>query len=116
MLTQVERISKEIILAAGLRPELTFTSFGRHGGTTEASTSGLTETQLMKKVLKGIEPSYSAWKAPEYCNVFKSHSGISQLFGLLRSLRNFSLSEWRLPPPRLRLPLHGSQPIVNASE
>lgn len=48
MLTQVERISKKIILAAGLRPELTFTSFGRHGGTTEASTSGLTETQLMK--------------------------------------------------------------------
>jgi hypothetical protein len=46
MLTQVERISKKIILAAGLRPELTFTSFGRHGGTTEASTSGLTETQL----------------------------------------------------------------------
>lgn len=47
MLTQVERIS--IILAAGLRPELTFTSFGRHGRTIEASTSGLTETRLMKK-------------------------------------------------------------------
>jgi len=49
ILTQVQRISKKIILAAGLRPELTFTSFGRHGGTTEASASGLTETQLMKK-------------------------------------------------------------------
>ena len=49
MLTQVERIAKKIILAAGLRPELTFTSFGRHGGATESSTSGLTETQLMKK-------------------------------------------------------------------
>ena len=49
MLTQVERISKKIILAAGLRPELTFTSFGRHGGATESSTSGLTTTQLMKK-------------------------------------------------------------------
>src|SRR3954471_21281847 len=49
ILTQVQRISKKVILAAGLRPELTFTSFGRHGGTTEASTSGLTETQLMKK-------------------------------------------------------------------
>ncbi|WP_235884631.1 hypothetical protein [Bradyrhizobium frederickii] len=49
MLTQVERISKKVILAAGLRAELTFTSFGRHGGTTEASTFGLTETQLMKK-------------------------------------------------------------------
>jgi hypothetical protein len=48
-LTQVQRITKKIILAAGLRSELTFTSFGRHGGTTEASTSGLTETQLMKK-------------------------------------------------------------------
>ncbi len=50
MLTQVERISKKIILAAGLgRPELTFTSFGRHGDATESSTSGLTTTQLMKK-------------------------------------------------------------------
>jgi hypothetical protein len=36
-------------MAADLRPGLTFTSFGRHGGPTEASTSGLTETQLMKK-------------------------------------------------------------------
>jgi len=49
MLTQVQRISKKVILAAGLRSELAFTSFGRHGGTTEASTSGLTETQLMQK-------------------------------------------------------------------
>ena len=47
ILTQVQRISKKVILAAGLRPELTFTSFGRHDGTTEASTSGL--TQLMQK-------------------------------------------------------------------
>ena len=49
ILTQVQRISKKIILAAGLRPELTFTSFGCHGGTTEASASGLAETQLMQK-------------------------------------------------------------------
>ena len=49
MLTQVQRITKKIILAAGLRAELTFTSFGGHGGTTEASASGLTETQLMQK-------------------------------------------------------------------
>jgi hypothetical protein len=34
MLTQVQRISKKVILAAGLRSELTFTSFGprRHDG------------------------------------------------------------------------------------
>jgi hypothetical protein len=49
MLTQVERISKKIILAAGLRPELTFTSFGLHGGATESKSSGLTELQLMEK-------------------------------------------------------------------
>jgi len=49
MLTQVERISKKIILAAGLRPELTFTSFGRHGGATESKSSGLTTLQLMDK-------------------------------------------------------------------
>lgn len=44
ILAQVQRISKKIILAASLRPELTFTSFGRHGGTTEASASGLHAT------------------------------------------------------------------------
>jgi hypothetical protein len=49
MLTQVERISKKIIIAAGLRPELTFTSFGRHGGATESKSSGLTTLQLMDK-------------------------------------------------------------------
>ena len=49
LLTQVERISKKTILAAGLRPELTFTSLGRHGGATETNTSGRTETQLMTK-------------------------------------------------------------------
>jgi hypothetical protein len=45
----VERISKKIILAADLRPELTVTSFGRHGGATESNTSGLNPTQLMNK-------------------------------------------------------------------
>jgi hypothetical protein len=49
MLTQVERISKKIILAAGLPSDLTFTSFGRHGGATESSASGLTELELMAK-------------------------------------------------------------------
>lgn len=64
MLTQVERISKKIIIAAGLRSELTFTSFGRHGGTTEASTSGLTETQLMKKVISNRPKRWRALPAP----------------------------------------------------
>jgi hypothetical protein len=49
MLTQVERKSREIIGAAGLPKELTFTSFGRHGGATESAASGLTELELMKK-------------------------------------------------------------------
>jgi hypothetical protein len=49
MLTQVERKTREIIDAAGLPKELTFTSFGRHGGTTESSASGLTELELMNK-------------------------------------------------------------------
>jgi hypothetical protein len=160
MLTQVERISKTIILAAGVRPELTFTSFGRPGGATESKSSGLTELQLIEmcqwssmaamgnylhdddkgkqeaqikriktgqkrqargqkvnvcrnetaqlvgmennesnkclKILervKGIEPSYSAWKSPDFRNVFKVRSDIFQLFGRLRSLQIFSLSE-----------------------
>jgi hypothetical protein len=48
-LTQVERKTREIIDAAGLPKELTFTSFGRHGGATESMTSGMTELELMKK-------------------------------------------------------------------
>src|SRR5258708_37413855 len=50
--------------------------------------------------VKGIEPSYSAWKSPDFRNVFKSRSDISQLSDPLRSLQNFSLSEWRLPALR----------------
>jgi hypothetical protein len=46
--------------------------------------------------VKGTEASYSAWKAPNFRNVFESRSDISQPFARLRSLRNFSLSEWRL--------------------
>jgi hypothetical protein len=49
MLTHFARVVKTIIRAAGLRDELTFTSFGRHGGGTEANDSGLTETQLKQK-------------------------------------------------------------------
>jgi hypothetical protein len=46
--------------------------------------------------VKGIEPSYSAWKSSNFHNVFNSRSDISQPFGQLRSLWNFALSEWRL--------------------
>jgi len=65
MLTQVERISKTIIIAAGLRPELTFTSFGRHGGTTEASTSSLTETQLRPSRMRRSSASSGASRQPK---------------------------------------------------
>jgi hypothetical protein len=44
--------------------------------------------------VKGIKPSYS--ESPDFRNIFKGRSDISQLSGRLRSLRNFSLSEWRL--------------------
>jgi hypothetical protein len=43
--------------------------------------------------VKGIEPSYSAWKSPDFPNVFNAHSDILQLSGRLRSLQNFPLSE-----------------------
>jgi hypothetical protein len=49
MLTHFARVVKTIIRAAGLRDELTFTSFGRHGGATEAQDSGLTDAQLRQK-------------------------------------------------------------------
>ena len=49
MLTQVERKAREIIDAAGLPKELTFTSFGRHGGATKSKDSGLTVLQLQEK-------------------------------------------------------------------
>jgi hypothetical protein len=53
MLRQVERISKKIIIAAGLRPELTFTSFGRHDGATESKSSGLTTFDGERSVVVG---------------------------------------------------------------
>ena len=48
MLTHFARVVKTIIRAAGMRDELTFTSF-RHGGTTEAATAGLTDSELRVK-------------------------------------------------------------------
>ncbi len=43
-LTLMSRKVKTIIVAAGLRPELTFTSF-RHGGFTESGDAGLTDAE-----------------------------------------------------------------------
>ena len=45
-LTHMSRKVKEVIRAAGLRDELTFTSF-RHGGFTEAGDAELTDRELM---------------------------------------------------------------------
>jgi hypothetical protein len=44
-LTHMSRKVKEVIRAAGLRDELTFTSF-RHGGFTEAADSDLTDAEI----------------------------------------------------------------------
>lgn len=44
--TQVSRKVKEVIRAAGLRDELSFTSF-RHGGFTETGDAGLTDREIM---------------------------------------------------------------------
>ena len=44
-LTHMSRKVKEVIRAAGLRDELTFTSF-RHGGFTESANSDLTEAEM----------------------------------------------------------------------
>jgi hypothetical protein len=44
-LTHMSRKVKEVIRAAGLRDELTFTSF-RHGGFTEAADSDLTDAEM----------------------------------------------------------------------
>jgi hypothetical protein len=44
-LTHMSRKVKEVIRAAGLRDELTFTSF-RHGGFTEGADSGLTDAEM----------------------------------------------------------------------
>jgi hypothetical protein len=44
-LTHMSRKTKEIIRAAGLRDELTFTSF-RHGGFTEAADADLSDAEI----------------------------------------------------------------------
>src|SRR6266702_6974143 len=49
--------------------------------------------------VKGIEPSYSAWKSGKSRHVFKGYSDIFGVFGPLRSLRNFSLPECKLRVP-----------------
>ena len=46
-----------------------------------------------------VKPSYSAWKSPDFPNVFNAHSDTLQLFGL-GSLQNFPLSEWSCEPQR----------------
>ena len=43
--------------------------------------------------VKGIEPSYSAWKSADFPCICIGHSDISQFIGRLRSLENFSQSE-----------------------
>jgi hypothetical protein len=43
--------------------------------------------------VKGIEPSYSAWKSANFLNAFMGRSDILQLFDPLRLLQLFSLSE-----------------------
>jgi hypothetical protein len=48
-LSYLEHRIRDIITAAGLRPELSFTSFGRHGGATEAEHSNFTTAELMHK-------------------------------------------------------------------
>jgi hypothetical protein len=77
-LTHMSRKVKEVIRAAGLRDELTFTSF-RHGGFTEAADSDLTDAEMraqgrhksakvlpryakrtMKQVAKGIRKRQAA--------------------------------------------------------
>jgi hypothetical protein len=60
--------------------------------------------------VKGIEPSYSAWKSPNLPKVFKAHSDKSRPSGQLRSLQNFLPSEW-LAPRRFRSRLRKSRTV-----
>ena len=48
-LSYLEHRIRDIVTAAGLRPELSFTSFGRHGGATEGEHANLTMPELMHK-------------------------------------------------------------------
>jgi hypothetical protein len=65
-----------------------------------ATISNCYSKQWLEQPLNNGGRRYSAWKSPDFRNVFKSRSNIFQLFDPLRSLWNFSLSEWRLPPER----------------
>src|SRR6267142_3637895 len=84
--------------AGTMRNVLTYCGLYTLGERPRQAVFGVAKDVVAK--LRRLEPSYSAWKSPDFRNVFKSRSDISQLFGRLRSLRNFSLSEWRLPPKR----------------
>ena len=55
--------------------------------------------------MKGIEPSYSAWKSENLVVFSKAVLTFSVFLAHLRSLQNFSLSEWRLRAPWLNIRL-----------
>jgi len=83
--------------ASTMRNVLTYCGLYTLGERPRQAVFGVAEDVVAK--LRRLEPSYSAWKSPDFRNVFKSRSDISQPFGRLRSLRNFSLSEWPLQTP-----------------
>src|SRR5258708_24308701 len=64
-----------------------------------ATISNCYSKQRLEQPLNVGGRRYSAWKSLDFRNVFKTRSDISQPFGRLRSLRNFSLSEWPLQTP-----------------
>jgi hypothetical protein len=57
---------------------------------------------MMRQVLENIGAGGGnrtlvfSLEVSEYCSVFSGRSDIFRAFGPLRSLQNFSLSEWRL--------------------
>lgn len=65
-LTHMSRKVKEVIRAAGLRDELTFTSF-RHGGFTEAGDAELTDRELSgaAQVARGAPSSGACCRSPK---------------------------------------------------
>src|SRR5258708_12009651 len=79
-----------------------------------ATISNCYSKQRLEQPLNVGGRRYSAWKSPDFRDFFNSPSDILQLSGRLRSLRNFSLSEWRRWRWRFnrRFP---SSPLSNAS-
>ena len=66
---------------------------------TQGREAALGARKIRALLERGNRTLVFSWEVGKSCSVFKGCSDITCVFGPLRSLQNFSLSEWRLRAP-----------------